>query len=192
MGLATTPARTRSWPMSQSDSSSVIRRLSWYWPMEAANVALVPAAALGAVWWSGERVPPALIYALYPNIAMLAIGALYWRAALKRLQGDAKPMAYWMGWISGLQRFVGVFLFLACGAALVDLWSGGGVTTARIVVLALVVLALAEYVNYYHVQLQYFDNAADFKRLLAGRGFRASHMARDLKAFRTRRTRPKI
>lgn len=147
---------------------------------------LVPGIALGAVWYSGERVPPALIYALYPNIAMLAIGALYWRAALKRLQGDPKPMAYWMGWISGLQRFVVVFLFLACGAALIDFWSGGGVTAGRIAILALVVLALAEYVNYYHVQLQHFDHAADFKRLLAGRGFRASHMARDLKAYRSR------
>lgn len=174
----------------RAKSQDPIRRLSWYWPMEAANVVLVPALAIGAVAWAGERVPPTLIYALYPNIAMLAIGALYWRAALKRLQGDPKPMAYWMGWISGLQRFVVVLVFLACGAALIDLWSGGGVTAARIAILALVVLALAEYVNYYHVQLQHFDHAADFRRLLAGKGFRPSHMARDLKAYRSRLARP--
>lgn len=167
-------------------AKATIRRLSWYWPMEAANVVLVPALAVGVVLGAGERVPPALIYALYPNIAMLGIGALYWRAALKRLQGDPKPMAYWLGWISGLQRFVVVFLFLACGAALIDFWSGGGVTAGRIAILALIVLALAEYVNYYHVQLQHFDHAADFKRFLAGRGFRQSHMARDLKAYRSR------
>jgi hypothetical protein len=165
---------------------SAIRRLSWYWPMEAANVVLVPAGAIGAVLWAGERVPPTLIYALYPNIAMLAIGALYWRAALKRLEGDSKPMDYWLGWFAGLQRFIVVLLCLACGAALVDLWSGGGVTVARITILALVVLAMAEYINYYHVQLQHFDHAADLKRLMAGRGFRASHLARDLKDYRKR------
>lgn len=154
--------------------------------MEAANVVLIPALALGAVIWAGERVPPALIYALYPNMAMLAIGALYWRAALKRLQGDAKPMDYWLGWIAGLQRFVLVFLFLAFGAAMIDVWEGGAVTTARIAIWALVILAIAEYINYYHVQLQHFDHAADFKRLLKGQGFRASHMARDLKAHRSR------
>lgn len=163
---------------------AAIRRLSWYWPMEAANAVLVPVLAVGAVAWAGERVPPALAYALYPNVAMLGIGALYWRASLKRLQGDPKPMAYWLGWFSGLQRFVAVFLFMAAGAALLDFWSGGGVTVGRITILALLILAAAEYVNYYHVQLQHFDHAADFKRLLAGRGFRASHMARDLKTYR--------
>lgn len=173
------------------NDAALIKRLSWYWPMEAANVVLVPALALGAIAYAGERVPAALIYALYPNIAMLGIGALYWRAALRRLQGDPKPMAYWMGWISGLQRFVVVFLFLACGAALIEVWSGGGATVGRIAILALVVLALAEYVNYYHIQLQHFDHAADFKRLLAGRGFRASHMARDLKAYRAARIPPR-
>jgi hypothetical protein len=127
-----------------------------------------------------------LIYALYPNIAMLAIGALYWRASLKRLQGDPKPMAYWMGWFAGLQRFVLVFLFLAFGAAIIDIWDAQAVTTARIAIWALVILAIAEYINYYHIQLQHFDHAADFKRLMSGRGFRQSHMARDLRAYRSR------
>jgi hypothetical protein len=172
--------------MTAEGKRDLIKRFSWYWPMEAGNAVLVPALALGVVAWSGERIPPALIYALYPNVALLAIGALYWRAALKRLQGDPKPMAYWLGWFSGLQKFVAVLLFLALGAALIDLWSGGGATAARVTILVLLVLAFAEYVNYYHVQLQHFDRAADLKRLFSGRGFRASHMARDLKLYRMR------
>jgi hypothetical protein len=39
-------------------------------------------------------------------------------------------------------------------------------------------LAVLEYVNYYHVQLNHFDNAADFRRLLSGKGFRKPHLAR--------------
>ncbi|NRD89867.1 hypothetical protein C8024_11005 [Sphingopyxis sp. BSNA05] len=41
-------------------------------------------------------------------------------------------------------------------------------------------LAVAEYINYYHRQLQHFDNMADFKQLLSGKGFRRSQMAVDL------------
>ncbi len=46
------------------------------------------------------------------------------------------------------------------------------------------VLALLEYVNYYHRQLQHFDHGPDFKRLLAGKGLRPSQMAKDLKDYR--------
>ena len=53
----------------------------------------------------------------------------------------------------------------------------------RWVALAAAVLAALEYVNYYHRQLQHFDNFADIKRLLTGRGFRRSQMARDLERY---------
>ncbi len=45
-------------------------------------------------------------------------------------------------------------------------------------------LATLEYVNYFHVQLQNFDHAADIKRLTNGGGLRRAHMAKDLAAFR--------
>ena len=48
-------------------------------------------------------------------------------------------------------------------------------------------LAVLEYVNYYHRQLQHFDNKADFKRMLAGKGFRQSWLARDLSELRRQR-----
>lgn len=57
--------------------------------------------------------------------------------------------------------------------------SGGAIPD--LVALGLAVLAGLEYVNYYHVQLQHFDNAADIKRLLSGRGFRPAHLARALR-----------
>ena len=48
-------------------------------------------------------------------------------------------------------------------------------------------LAVLEYINYYHRQLQHFDHAADFKRLLTGKGFRKSQMAIDLCRYRLQR-----
>jgi hypothetical protein len=44
----------------------------------------------------------------------------------------------------------------------------------------LLLLAVLEYVNYYHVQLQHFDHDADWRRLMSGRGFRPSHLAREI------------
>jgi membrane protein YdbS with pleckstrin-like domain len=81
-------------------------------------------------------------------------------------------------------------LLLITGAALPMLafaihkggWSWS-VTGAAILTL----LAALEYVNYYHRQLQHFDRSSDFKRLMTGGGFRRSHMARDLAAYRRER-----
>jgi hypothetical protein len=42
-------------------------------------------------------------------------------------------------------------------------------------------LGLLEYVNYYHRQLQHFDNWSDFRRLFQGKGFRISQLARDIR-----------
>jgi hypothetical protein len=47
-------------------------------------------------------------------------------------------------------------------------------------------LAILEFVNYYHVQLQHFDHAEDFQRLLAGKGFRRSHLSKSIRAYRQR------
>jgi hypothetical protein len=48
----------------------------------------------------------------------------------------------------------------------------------------LFLLAVIEYVNFYHVQIQHFDHAADWKRLVSGRGFRRSHLARAIERHR--------
>jgi hypothetical protein len=76
----------------------------------------------------------------------------------------------------------------ACGAVVwrlatwADLWSPDAIAAA-----VLATLAALEYVNYYHVQLQHFDNAADFKRLVSGKGFRRAHLARAIDAWKAKR-----
>jgi hypothetical protein len=58
----------------------------------------------------------------------------------------------------------------------------------RVASLLVLLLAVLEYINYYHVQVQHFDHAADWQRLLAGRGFRRSHLAREIKRWERKRT----
>jgi ferric-dicitrate binding protein FerR (iron transport regulator) len=60
-------------------------------------------------------------------------------------------------------------------------WSKGAIAAA-----GLSVLALLEYVNYYHRQLQVIDNKADFQRLLSTGRFKRARLARALATYRQR------
>ncbi len=48
-------------------------------------------------------------------------------------------------------------------------------------------LAILEYVNYYRVQLQYFDHAPDFAALLKRKTLKRAHMARDIAEWRAKK-----
>ena len=78
-------------------------------------------------------------------------------------------------------------MFVMCcfsiGGAFLD-FLNSGLTTSVSAAAALSLLASLEYVNYFHVQLQHFDNRADFQRLGTRRRFRRSHLAKDIARWR--------
>ncbi len=171
-----------------STNNPVARRLRGYWQMEAANVLFVPAFAIGLVLWAGGTVSIALVVAAIACSALLVIGALYWRAVLRQMEGAPGVMAFWIPRLAAVEALSLVLVAGAVAANVVEfVQAGGGWTPARIGAVALTALAALEYVNYYRVQLQHFDNWADFKRLITGRGLRQAHMARDIQAWRRRR-----
>jgi hypothetical protein len=162
------------------------RNFESYWKMEAANVVIVPGLALALGF------PGSLIDAVAVGLAMLAcagllvIGALYWRGVDRRLRfGDRLAGQRALAAADRAERPLLALTGLAVVATSVALvlsgWAGAVIAAA-----VLTVLAVLEYVNYYQRQLQHFDNLADLKRLLSGRGLRASHMARALAVFRAR------
>ncbi len=159
------------------------QRLSNYWKMEAFNVVLLPAFLFVV---AGMSLSWVAIAGILPMMLLLAIGAVYWRAKLKQLQDRRYPFARTMSLIAGAQWPV-LGLTLLGLAALIFAWMRPehfGSDRDRWVATFAAILALLEYVNYYHRQLQHFDHGPDFKRLLAGKGLRASQMAKDLKAHR--------
>lgn len=168
---------------------SVAKRLRWYWQMEAANVVLVPATAFGLVWSGGGTANAALWVAAVACSALLVVGTLYWRAVLRRIEGDARAFNFWLPRLAAAES---LSLFLVAVSALIFalelILSGQGWTPETIAAAVLTVLAALEYVNYYMVQLQHFDNWADFRRLMTGRGFGKAHMARDIAAWRSKRS----
>lgn len=169
----------------------VIKRLTWYWQVEVANAALVPLAFVILAFQLGDGIGWPTLAALVPVCGLLVVGGLYWRGKLHQLQGKGASLDRALALADGCDRPLLVLTLLALVLAAAGfVWAIPGSTASdRWAVLIAAALALAEYVNYYHRQLQHFDNWPDFRRLITGRGFRPAKMALDLAAWRARRGR---
>lgn len=125
-----------------------------------------------------------LAICLVPMCALLILGGLYWRAKLHQLEGRSDVLKRVLGqavkWRLALLAITALALVLAVAGWFTDLAISAGERWAMAVA---AVLAGSEYINYYHRQLQHFDHWPDFQRLITGRGFQPSQMARDLDRF---------
>jgi hypothetical protein len=166
--------------------AKLLRRLEGYWRLEAFNAALVPAAAGYLVLEAGGRLSWPLGLAMAASAFLLAVGAAAWRMELDDLKGRPEFGRRALPWLARAQpASLALLAAAAAGAAFEvarDGWSPSAVATA-----ALAGLAALEYLNYFVVQLQHFDNATDLARLTRGRGFRTPHLARALRRWRARR-----
>ncbi len=156
--------------------------------MEATNVLFVP----GFAFWLGQpRQPIEIVAFALAAIAaggLLIVGALYWRAVDRQLRLRDRQAMKGALRFADLAQWPAVFATFAAGIAFVAALAVHGWSSGVIAAGVLTLLAALEYVNYYHRQLQHFDNSSDFKRLVSGGGLRKSHMARDLAVFRGRRS----
>ncbi|WP_126173007.1 multidrug transporter [Altericroceibacterium xinjiangense] len=147
--------------------------------MEAACAVSFPLLAAWMVEPDGGREIAGVVLAVTASCCLLAVGALYWHAALCRVRGNPEPMRHALRIARRLKR---PLLALAI-ASLV--WAVFlcflDPSSAALAALGFSALAVLEYVNYYHVQLQNFDHLPDFKRLLRRRRLRQAHLAADLK-----------
>ena len=164
--------------------NTLIARLDGYWKMEAANVLLVPLFAAVLVLTNDDAVGLWLAAAMLACGGLLVIGAMAWRMELADLRGEKALAARLLRWL-GPSRPLGIGLaVLGAVAAVAQPAIDGGFTPSAIAAMVLGLLAVLEYVNYYVVQLQHFDHAADFKRLMSGKGFRRAHLAKAVDAWR--------
>jgi hypothetical protein len=165
--------------MTSKTRVALLQRLDPYWKMEAANVLFVPLLVL---WHSDGQLSWIALVPLAATMLLLIIGAFYWRGKVRQLQGEASNFQVLLRGLAGWQR--PALLLTQAGSAtcllgwMMPAWSAG--SADRWVASGCAILSVLEYINYYHRQLQHFDNREDFRRLLAGRGFRRSWLARDL------------
>lgn len=165
------------------------RDFAGYARLEAINVVFVPGLALGYGWPRTIAEAVAIGVAIIAAAGFLVIGTLYWRGLAARLRGDSSTaMTAALRTADRWERPLVVVTALASILLAVGIVTLGW-TAAMIASAVLTALAWLEYVNYYHWQLQHFDRMADTRRLLAGRGLRRSHMARDLARHRAGRLR---
>ncbi|WP_433422905.1 hypothetical protein ACQP1V_14205 [Microtetraspora malaysiensis] len=143
------------------------------------NLALLEAANIpfqAWVWFGVVGLPVTAANAVGFVLAALLLvqGSLYWIAKLRQLR---RP-----GPLPGVRAFliarVADVPLLVTGVAFTAYAAAAGPGRASWPGVAFALVAVLEYVNYFHVQLMH-DTAADLRRLVAA-GLRPSHLARDL------------
>lgn len=174
--------------MTKPAAASRLRDFGSYATLEASNAVLVPAIAL-YFGWPADRIDAILLaVADLALIIGLVVGAAYWWGVAARLKRNRGVMVRALRLADIAQRpmlVATIAAMIGCAWQVID----RGMTLPNIVALVLTTLAGLEYINYYHIQLQHFDNLADIRRLLGGKAFRRAHMARDLASYRARKTR---
>ncbi|MEP3226755.1 MAG: hypothetical protein ABJO01_12330 [Parasphingorhabdus sp.] len=167
---------------SKKNVHKLVARLGPYWKMEASAVILIP-ATMALI--TKANLGWATIISSLPMMLMLGIGALYWRGKLLRLVRSDYDFASLIHAIARIRTPVQILTLIAIiSTAFAWIIPGFAVGQPdKICATIAAVLAVLEYINYYHRQLQHFDNVADFQRLLTGKGFRQSQMARDIRAI---------
>lgn len=163
------------------------RNFRTYGTMEAASIFLLAAVA---VFFGRPQLPAemlAMALAIAAASCFLLVGARYWLALDRRLaRADRSSLQKALAFADRVEV---PFLLVTVSSAVwlvFALWLHGW-TSALIAAGLLTLLAGLEYVNYYHRQLQHFDQWSDFKRLVSTGRFRPSHMSRALAAYRARR-----
>jgi hypothetical protein len=152
--------------------------------MEGANVVFVPGLALWFGWPRSPTEIAAMVISIFAAAGLLIVGTVFWRAVDRRLKSkDHGAIGGAVQFAAAAQRPMALFTGASIIAALIAL-SRDGASSAVIAAGALSLLAVLEYVNYYHLQLQVFDNAADMRRLLSTGRLKRSHLARDRAARR--------
>jgi hypothetical protein len=156
--------------------------------MEGANVVFVPFIAWLLITVVAEgQITIAVIAAMLATSFLLVVGTFAWKMVVDGLEGIPKSEVQWTPWLD-LARWPALILtLLALIATVAEAFSTLPRFSASLIGASLLcLLAILEFVNYYHVQLQHFDHAEDFQRLLSGKGFRRSHLSKSIRAYRQR------
>lgn len=164
-------------------------RLSSYWKLEVGNAALVPGAMAYFCYVFWNPIGWVSLVCFVPMILLLVIGGLYWRGKYHQLGGrqDSLNAALKLAHVCEIPLVIALMLQTIL---MIVIWSPTAPSSHpsdRVMATIALSLAVLEHINYYHRQLQHFDNGADFRRLLSGKGFRRAQMHVDLKRWRARR-----
>jgi hypothetical protein len=162
----------------------LISRLSGYWKMEAANTVWLAILTWVCLSAAGDAVSPCVVAAFLACTGLLLLGAATWRMELAQLSGQRALASRLLRVLGPSRPFAFVLALLGVVAGIAERMGEGAFTPSAIAATVLGAVSVVEYVNYYVVQLQHFDNAADFRRLMTGQGFKTPHLRRAVEKWR--------
>lgn len=167
----------------------LVRRLRPYWKMECANIFLLPMTGVYLIAYVfGAPITLSLCFSMLATSWLLIIGTISLRMMLEDLEGNKSFGDYWLPVLHRAQLPSLMLVTFSCIVTIADACLAfPNFRASQYGSFLFSLLALLEYINYYHRQLQHFDNAADFQRLREGRGFRRSHLACRLERWRCMR-----
>ena len=154
------------------------RRMRVQGSVELVDVALLPAVVLRLMGPS-----PGNVAAWVAVDAVLVVGAGYWFARSARAR-HRLPRTPHLGVFAVARPVLVAVVSVTAIVDVVDVATGSG--AARWVAPPLWLFAVAEYVNYFHVQLSY-RSRADIRRLVRHRRLVPAHLGRELSRRRRRR-----
>ena len=172
-----------------SNKERLVRRLRPYWKMECGNIFLLPLAGMYLIAFVfGSTITISLCVSMIATSWLLIIGTISLRMMLEDLQGNKSFGEYWLPVLDRAQIPSLILAMFSCIVTIGDACSVfPNFRASQYGSFLFSLLALLEYINYYHRQVQHFDNAADFQRLIEGRGFRRSHLSFRLERWRCMR-----
>lgn len=177
--MAGISAALRGEPVPAEVRARALRRRRYLWTFEAGNAVLLPAIAAYLVRSSGARVGLATVSGAVLCGVLLLEGAAYWFLKRRQLRdGRARePLPHRR--VFAAVRAVGPTVLAVGALAWVSSLLSGAAGVDLVVGALLWLLAVAEHVNYHHVQLMH-DTRADWRRLRRTRHLRRSFLAADL------------
>ena len=164
----------------------LLKRLRSYWKLECLNIFLLPFMAIIVVVFGFHGTfTLAFGFSLLATSWLLVVGTISLRMMLSDLERNFSYSVFWLPKLCFAQL---PSLGLVFASLLLTTQDCIGVfpdfAASQYGSIVFTTLAVLEYINYYHWQLQHFDNASDFSRLIKGDGFRKSHLARALERWR--------
>ncbi len=160
------------------------QRLSSYWQLEAFNALLLPVTGIIILSVADEKPDLASIASMVATVVMLLIGAAYWHAKLGLLLGMTKYHERTVRLLRHAKLPSGLLIIGSVALSTQSYVNPATPLVSKAATVIFTIIAILEFINYYFVQLQHFDNLADFKRLISGKGFRRSHLARAIARHR--------
>ena len=169
-----------------STKALLLKRLGDYWKIERLNAFLIPPAAINVVVFVFDgSFTLAFALSLLATVWLLVVGTISLRMLLKNLERDFSFSEYWLPKLHVAQLPSLLLVVASIMLTLLDsIRAYPKFTASHYGAITFTLLAVLEYINYYHRQLQHFDNVSDFNRLMTGNGFRESHLARSLGRWR--------